>query len=93
MNKPMVLHKNIRLSGRVQGVGFRYSARSMAGFYGVRGFVRNLPNGDVYLEAEGAPEVLEEFVKWCKQGPPRAKVTFMDVYAGEVVGFEEFLIK
>jgi acylphosphatase len=65
----------------------------MAGFYGVHGFVRNLPNGDVYLEAEGEPTVLEEFVKWCKQGPPRAKVTFVDVYGGEVVGFKEFLIK
>ena len=88
-NQP-VFHKNIRISGRVQGVGFRYSARSMAAYCGVKGFVRNLPNGDVYLEVEGESNQLEDYIQWCRQGPPRAKINFMDVYDGEVVGFAGF---
>jgi acylphosphatase len=87
------LHKNIRISGRVQGVGFRYSARNMAGFFGVRGFVRNLPDGDVYIEAEGKPLQLEEFINWCRQGPSRARIDFIDVYDGEVMGFKSFEVR
>ena len=48
-----IIHQNIRISGRVQGVGFRYNAREAAFHYGIKGFIRNQPNGDVYIEAEG----------------------------------------
>jgi acylphosphatase len=88
-----ILHKNIRISGRVQGVGFRYTARSMASIIGVKGYVRNLPNGDVYIEAEGIHSQLEEYIQWCRHGPPRAKINFVDVYDGEVAGFEEFGVR
>lgn len=88
-----LLHKNIRITGRVQGVGFRYSARSMARSMGIRGFVRNLPNGDVYIEAEGDYSRIEEYLKWCHQGPSRAIIKLVDVYDGEVVGFDEFVVK
>lgn len=93
MTNHTVLHKNIRISGRVQGVGFRYSARSAAAMCGVKGFVRNLPDGDVYLEVEGESNQLEDFIRWCRQGPPRAKITFIDVYDGEAVGFGGFEIR
>jgi two-component system LytT family response regulator len=53
MSTETTYHKNIRITGRVQGVGFRYSARSLASSLGIKGFVRNLPNGEVYIEAEG----------------------------------------
>jgi acylphosphatase len=93
MNLKTILHKSIRISGRVHGVGFRYSAKSMASFIGIKGYVRNLPNGDVFIEAEGSSSQLEEFIKWCRQGPPRAVIKFVDVYDGEVVGFEEFEVR
>ncbi|MCS7336924.1 MAG: acylphosphatase [Verrucomicrobiae bacterium] len=48
-------------SGRVQGVGFRYTAKSVAAGFDVTGFVRNLPDGRVELVAEGAKEELEAF--------------------------------
>ncbi len=88
-----IVHKNIRISGRVQGVGFRYAARSAAHMLGINGFIRNLPNGDVYLEAEGAATQVEEYLKWCHQGPPRAVIRFIDIYDGEVAGFVGFEVR
>lgn len=49
--------------GRVQGVGFRYSTRDIAKNYSVTGFVRNEPNGTVFLTAEGERTTLEEFLE------------------------------
>ena len=57
------------ISGRVQGVGFRHSARSNARYHGITGFVKNKPDGSVYIEAEGSRNQLDEFVEWCKKGP------------------------
>ena len=54
--------KHVRYSGHVQGVGFRYTAQSLAARYLVAGFVRNLPDGDVELVAEGEPGAIDEFL-------------------------------
>jgi acylphosphatase len=54
--------KHVRYSGHVQGVGFRYTAQSLAARYLVAGFVRNLPDGDVELVAEGEPGPVDEFL-------------------------------
>ena len=64
----------LRLRGRVQGVGFRYFTRGVARELGVVGRVRNLPDGDVEIEAAGEPERVEEFKTWMRQGPPGAAV-------------------
>jgi acylphosphatase len=90
MTPESTIHKNIKISGRVQGVGFRYAARSVANFYNITGFVRNLPNGDVYIEAEGNYHQLEDFIAWCRRGPPSARIKAVDVTEGEAVGFGEF---
>jgi acylphosphatase len=52
----------VYFSGRVQGVGFRYAARQVAQEFEVAGFVRNLPDGRVHLEAEGYPSEVAAFV-------------------------------
>ena len=54
--------RHIVYTGRVQGVGFRFSARQIAQGYAVTGFVRNLPNGNVELVAEGAPAELDRLL-------------------------------
>ncbi len=54
--------KHVRYSGHVQGVGFRYTAQSLAARYPVAGYVRNLPDGDVELVAEGEPGSVNEFL-------------------------------
>jgi acylphosphatase len=55
--------KHVTYSGRVQGVGFRYTAQQLAAGYPVAGFVRNLPGGDVELVAEGQPDHVEAFLQ------------------------------
>jgi len=59
---PEISHVEAFFSGRVQGVGFRYAAMQVAKEFEVTGFVQNLPDGRVQLEAEGAPAELEAFV-------------------------------
>lgn len=56
------LRKAVYYTGRVQGVGFRYTARSIAGRFVVDGFVRNMPDGRVELVAEGEPHELALFL-------------------------------
>lgn len=57
-----VHHETTYFTGRVQGVGFRYAALQVAREFEVSGFVSNLPDGRVVLEAEGSPEELEAFI-------------------------------
>lgn len=61
MNDP-VLHATVYFSGHVQGVGFRYSTLQVAKEFDVTGFVQNLPDGRVLVEAEGTPKVVDDFI-------------------------------
>lgn len=63
-----------RISGRVQGVAFRFYTVREAERLGLSGWVRNLSDGSVELEAEGARVVLESLISWCQQGPAMATV-------------------
>ncbi len=72
MQEPQRVH--IRVEGRVQGVGFRLFTVKEARRRSLRGFVRNLPNGDVDIEAEGPPVEISEFVERVREGPPGAVV-------------------
>lgn len=83
---------HVYISGRVQGVFFRDSAREMALALGVEGWVRNLPDGRVEGIFEGPKEKVEELVAWCWHGPPHASVTEVEAewgeYRGAFKGFE-----
>jgi len=57
-----VHHETVFFSGRVQGVGFRYTTLQVAKEFEVSGWVKNLPDGRVHLEAEGAPDIVKAFV-------------------------------
>lgn len=79
------------ISGRVQGVGFRWHAQEVALRLGLCGWVRNRADGSVQLVAEGERAALEELAVWAQQGPARAHVeTCEQVWsasAGAVNGF------
>jgi acylphosphatase len=64
-----------QVSGRVQGVGFRYFARQRADRLGVAGFARNLPDGSVEVFAEGEPAALAAFEDALREGPSFAEVS------------------
>jgi acylphosphatase len=70
----MMTRADVLISGRVQGVFFRASAQQEAMRLGLVGEVRNLPAGCVEVIAEGPRDALEEFVAWCRRGPPSAEV-------------------
>jgi acylphosphatase len=83
----------IRLSGRVQGVAFRHDARTRARQLGVRGFVKNMPDGSVYIEAEAREPALNEFVLWCREGPDPARVEDMETEVLPVKNDSDFQIQ
>lgn len=70
---------HVILSGRVQAVGFRYSAYNEAASLGLTGWVRNLPDGRVEAEFEGPKEVLDTMLAWCRKGPILASVRDVEV--------------
>lgn len=86
-------HVNVRVSGRVQGVFFRASTKQQADFFGLKGFVKNETNGDVYIEVEGQEVQVQEFLKWCGHGPSRARVDHLSVEDGDLKGFEDFRVE
>lgn len=65
----------VTVSGRVQGVGFRWAARDQARALGITGEARNRPDGSVEMLIEGLPDALREFQTWCYSGPESAEVT------------------
>ena len=75
-SKPTAINERWRMivSGKVQGVGYRMSCCSRAKDLGLSGWVRNLPDGSVELEAEGNPQDLTELRIWCEKGPAQAVV-------------------
>jgi acylphosphatase len=74
----MRLARQYLVSGRVQGVGFRWFVRRAASVEGLHGWVRNLPDGRVEIRAEGDAETLERFERQVRVGPPGAHVDEVD---------------
>lgn len=83
---------HLLVTGRVQGVWYRATTRAEARDLGLRGWVRNLPDGRVEVLAEGPRGALEALLAWCHRGPPLARVDQIQVTwepaEGGFVGFE-----
>ncbi len=86
-------HYRIRVQGRVQGVGFRYATHEKATRLGLKGYVRNLDDGSVLIEAEGDPGLLDELVAWCHRGPGWARVDQLDLEELPPEDFQAFRIR
>jgi acylphosphatase len=76
----------IRVRGRVQGVAFRWHARTVASGLGVTGWVRNEPDGSVRIVAEGEPDALEALAGWAERGPDHARVERRELLWGPASG-------
>lgn len=89
----MKLHRQYKISGKVQGVFFRASTKSMADELGILGWVRNELDGTVFIKAEAEAELLESFEKWLKQGPQFSRVDEIKIKEDKVENFSEFNIQ
>jgi acylphosphatase len=81
---------HVFISGRVQGVGYRYATVETATQLGLTGWVRNLPDNRVEAVFEGRQEVVEQMIRWCYTGPPAAIVKDVAVEYEEPEGLQGF---
>ncbi len=82
----------IKISGRVQGVFFRQSAKEKADSLGIKGTVRNCEDDSVEIIATGTKEQLDELGEWCWKGPARAIVTDVNTQELSLQEFKNFSI-
>ena len=84
---------HIYVSGRVQGVFYRSNTRKKALELGLKGWVRNLPDGRVEAVVEGEENQVDRLIQWCRRGPPSAVVTGLEVEKETPKGeFETFRV-
>jgi acylphosphatase len=88
-----VIGKRVIVAGAVQGVWFRDTCRATADRQGVRGWVRNLPDGTVEALFEGDPEAVERLVAWAHEGPPAAHVEQVRVSDTDPEGLPGFEVR
>lgn len=82
---------DVVVTGRVQGVFYRVSARDEASRLGVSGWIRNREDGAVVAHLEGEPHAVAELVEWCRHGPPGATVESVELSeapTGGAAGFD-----
>jgi len=84
----MRLARRYVISGRVQGVGFRFFTEAAAAREALHGWVRNLPDGRVEIVAEGDAEALQRFERHMRHGPPGARIERVEVDHTEPSGHD-----
>ena len=85
-------HYNLKITGDVQGVGLRYSSKIKADELNICGFIKNLPDGSVYLEAEGEEKDLKKFLDYCPRGYSSARVDDVQVEENNLRNYTNFTI-
>ena len=81
------------VSGRVQGVFFRANTSKKANEMGLKGYVKNMPDGNVEVVAQGSEEKLGEFIDFLRKGPGIAKVTDIQMTHKQTENFNSFEIR
>ncbi|HEV7183407.1 MAG TPA: acylphosphatase [Leifsonia sp.] len=87
-----MIRRHAIVSGRVQGVGFRWSAREFARRLGVSGFARNRVDGTVEVEVEGETEAVERMLGWLRTGPPGCRVDSVKISDLAPLGDDAFRV-
>ncbi len=89
----MVKRFHAIILGRVQGIFFRATAREHAKALGIKGFVRNLPDGSLELDAQGEEDSLNDFLQWCRHGPPGARVDEVEINWEPPMEYGDFRVR
>jgi acylphosphatase len=74
-----MITRRLRITGRVQGVGFRYALQHEALRLGLAGWVRNRADGSVHALAHGPAQAVDALTAWARRGPPAAHVTGLQI--------------
>jgi acylphosphatase len=93
VSTPALVRKHLVVHGRVQGVWFRGATQAAAREAGVAGWVRNRDDGSVEAVVEGAPSAVEAVVRFCRQGPPAARVVRVDCTDESPEGLSGFRVR
>lgn len=88
----MIIHLDIVVFGKVQGVFFRVSTKAVADQLGINGTIRNLDDGSVFIEAEADKWRLDQFLDWCNEGPEKAIVEKVDQRESQLKNYRNFEI-
>ena len=86
-----IIRRSLRIYGRVQGVYYRAGTREKAIELGLSGIVFNMPDGSVYVEAQGVEDMVDALEEWCHEGPRMAvieRIESVDMQVREEQGFE-----
>jgi acylphosphatase len=89
----MAKQYRIRVYGRVQGVGFRYSARNEARRLGLKGWVANCPDGTVLTVVQGREADCNAYIRWCREGPGYSWVEKLDILEEEAIPLDAFQVR
>lgn len=87
------IHTHVLISGKVQGVGYRYFTKRKASQLNISGWVQNLPDGRVEAIFEGDREIVEKMINWCHEGSPSAVVQDVSVEYSELEGLQGFEVR
>ena len=85
--------RHLSISGRVQGVFFRAWTREQANTLGVKGWVRNTPDGHVEAHLEGESAAVEQLIDCLRDGPPAAKVENVRIWDVDTLDFDGFDVR
>jgi acylphosphatase len=83
----------VKITGNVQGVGFRANAKKQAELLDLAGFVQNQADGSVLIEAEGDESALQALLEWCRQGSQAATVNKVDYQEIKVQNYQGFSVR
>jgi len=89
----MKMSYRITVYGKVQNVGFRFYTVRTAQEFNIEGFVRNEPDGAVYIEAEGEEDALDTFAAWCRRGPQWSRVDQFDIQKQPLMNYKGFRVR
>ncbi|HEY0262712.1 MAG TPA: acylphosphatase [Chitinophagales bacterium] len=88
-----MINRQLIVKGKVQGVSFRVETMKMAGLLKVNGYVKNMPDGSVFVELEGEEENVYSLIDYCHHGPEKAEVEHVSITMSNVVGYNSFEIR
>ncbi len=83
---------HIKVSGKVQGVFFRATAKEVAKHLSISGWIKNTDEGDVEALVTGENEQINKFIEWCNKGPEEAHVHHIVVTDRQLQSFEKFIV-